>query len=134
MSTSEENAYPPQVGDTHTYKRTFTVEEVQQFTELSGDAQPIHTDPDEDGRLMAQGLLTATLPTKIGGDLEVLAGRMDIRFVEPVYTGDRITCTWTNERVEEHEDRYSITADVVCTREETEVLRATIEGLVWKEQ
>ncbi len=124
----------PEEGDTYSYERTFTVEEVEQFTELSGDAQPIHTEPDDDGRLMAQGLLTATLPTKIGGGLEVLAHRMDLRFERPVYTGQTITCTWTNEKVDEREDRYDITAEVVCTNDDgTTVLTATIEGLIWKE-
>lgn len=134
MSSPEGETYPPSEGDTYTYERTFTVEEVSQFTALSGDAQPIHTEPDEDGRLIAQGLLTATLPTKIGGDLEVLAHRMDIEFTRPVYTGQTVVCRWTNEAVAEREGRYAVTADVVCTREETTVLRATIEGFVWKEE
>jgi acyl dehydratase len=121
---------PPQEGDTHTYERTFTVEEVQQFAELSGDAQPRHTEPDDDGRVMVQGLLTATLPTKIGGDLEMLAHTMDIEFARPVYTGETVTCTWTNERVEEREERYFVVSDVVCRHDETAVLQATIEGYV----
>ncbi len=125
---------PPTVGEEFTYERTFTVEEVEQFTELSGDAQPIHTEPDEDGRLMAQGLLTATLPTKIGGDLEVLAHTMNLTFRRPVYTGETITCTWTNEAVDERDDRYEVIAAVVCRNDKgTAVLTATIEGLIWKE-
>ncbi|SDJ21066.1 Acyl dehydratase [Halovenus aranensis] len=123
----------PREGERHTYERTFATEEVEQFAALSGDAQPRHTEPDEDGRLLVQGLLTATLPTKIGGDLAMLAHTMDIEFTRPVYTGQTIACTWTNERVEEREGRYVITADIVCTREETTVLRATIEGHVGKE-
>lgn len=118
-------------GKTLTYERTFTVEEVQQFADLSGDAQPRHTEPDADGRVMVQGLLTATMPTKLGGDHEVLALKMEFEFLHPVYTGERITCSATYERVVERDDRYEFTWDVVCENEEEKaVLDATIEGLV----
>ena len=123
----------PVEGETHTFERTFATDDVERFAELSRDRQPIHTEPDEDGRLMVHGLLTATLPTKIGGDLEVLARRMDLEFRRPVYTGQRITCTWTFESVEEREDRYVIGVDVVCENDDGEpVLTGTVEGLIWK--
>jgi len=117
-------------GATHTFERTFTREDVRQFAAVSGDTQPRHTEPDEDGRLMVHGLLTATLPTKIGGDLEVLAHTMEFEFRKPVYTGETISCTWTMERVEKQGDRYEITADVVCERGDDVVLTATVDGLV----
>ena len=117
-------------GATHTFERIFTREDVRQFAAVSGDTQERHTEPDEDGRLMVHGLLTATLPTKIGGDLEVLAHTMEFEFRKPVYTGETISCTWTMERVEKQGDRYEITADVVCERGDDVVLTATVDGLV----
>jgi acyl dehydratase len=125
---------PPEEGDVHTYERTFTKEDVEKFGEVSGDQQAIHTEPDEDGRLVVQGLLTATLPTKIGGDLSYIARTMEFDFLKPVYTGNTITCKWTNETVEEREDRYSITSSVVCSSEDDKtVMEAHIDGLIWKE-
>jgi acyl dehydratase len=124
----------PEEGTTVTYERTFTVEEVQQFVDLSGDAQPRHTEPDDDGRVMVQGLLAATMPTKLGGDREVLAPKTEFEFLQPVYTGERITCFATYDRVVERDDRYEFTWNVVCENEAGDaVLDATIEGLVWKE-
>jgi acyl dehydratase len=120
----------PEEGDVHAVERTFTTEEVRQFAELSGDTQPQHVEPDEEGRLMVHGLLTATLPTQVGGDLEVLAHTMDLSFHRPVYTGDRITCEWTNESVTERGDRYELSASVVCRVDGREVLTGEIEGLV----
>lgn len=120
----------PTEGDTHTIERRFTREDVEQFAELSGDTQPRHTEPDRDGRVMVHGLLTATLPTKIGGDLAVLARAMEFEFNRPVYSGETISCTWTMERVEEQGDRYEVTADVVCERDGDVVLTATVDGLV----
>ena len=124
----------PTEGERYTFERTFTTDDVRRFADLSRDAQPRHTDPDGEGRLMVHGLLTATLPTKIGGDLEMLAHTMEFEFRRPVYAGDRVTCEWTHETVEERTDRYAVTADVVCTNGSGEtVLTAEIEGFVRKE-
>lgn len=124
----------PVEGESRTFERTFTVDDVRRFAELSGDAQPRHTEPDEDGRVMVQGLLTATMPTKLGGDAEALARTMEFEFLRPVYTGDPITCTSTYDSVVEREDRYEFTADVVCENGDGEpVLEATIEGLIRKD-
>lgn len=126
-------ADPPREGDTHTHERTFTPEDVRRFGELSGDQQSIHTDPNEEGRLVVQGLLTATIPTKIGGDLEFIARTMEYDFRRPVYTGERITCEWTTETVEEREDRYEATGTAVCRNEEDiVVMSGYFEGLVRK--
>lgn len=126
---------PPEVGDIYTYERTFTKEDVSQFGEISGDQQAIHTDPDEDDRLVVQGLLTATLPTKIGGDLGYIASEMKYEFLKPVYTGNTITCDVTTESVEERDDRYDVAFSVICYNEDgDDVLRGDINGLFWKNQ
>ena len=124
----------PVEGDTHTFERAFTETEVRQFAALSGDDQPRHTEPNGSGRLLVHGLLTATLPTKIGGDLEVLAREMRFEFRRPVHTGETVTCEWTHETVEEREDRYAVIADVVCTNGSGKtVMTAEVEGFVRKE-
>jgi len=62
-----------QVGEKITFERTFTKEDVALFTEVSKDEGVHHVTPDEQGRFVVQGLLTSTLPIKIGGDYNVLA-------------------------------------------------------------
>ncbi len=126
----------PAEGATHTHERTFTKADVRQFADVTGDTQDRHTDPDADGRLLVHGLLTGSMLTKIGGDLEVLATRMDIHFRRPVYTGETIRCTWTNERVTDRSDGVDLEAGVVCRRlaDDTPgdtVLEATVEGVVY---
>ena len=94
-----------QVGDTTSWERTFTVDEVLQFGILTGDQGIHHVEPDEHGRLLVQGLLTATLPTKLGGDMNFIARQMVFEFQRPVFTGDTIRCEITitqYERVDEH--------------------------------
>jgi acyl dehydratase len=123
----------PQVGDVLTHERTFTNAEVREFGEITGDQQSIHTDPDEEGRLVVQGLLTGSLMTKIGGDLRYTARTMEYDFRRPVYTGQPITCEWTVQSRTERDDRYRLENDVVYRNGDDEVVvDASTSGLVWK--
>lgn len=127
-------SHPPAEGDEYTFERTFDHEDVREFGELSGDQQPIHTEPDEADRLTVQGLLTATLPTKIGGDLNYIARSMEFEFRQPVHTGERITCTCRLESVTERDNYYDVESSAVCTNEDgDDVLRAEIDGLIPKD-
>lgn len=63
------------VGDKIKFKRTFTEADVELFTKVSMDEGDHHTTPDELGRLVVQGLLTATLPTKSVGITMCLLGQ-----------------------------------------------------------
>lgn len=124
----------PAEGGTYTFEREFTKEDVRRFAEVSKDDQSHHTETDEEGRLVVHGLLTATLPTKIGGDLEVLARSMNFEFHRLVYTGETVSCVWTNESVEENDGGYEITANVVCENSDGEVvMTADVEGVVRKD-
>ncbi len=128
----------PAEGATYTHERTFTEADVRQFADVTGDTQDRHTDPGADGRLLVHGLLTGSVLTKIGGDLEVLATRIDLHFRRPVYTGETVRCTWTNERVTDRPDGVDVEASVVCRRladgtPGDTVLEATVEGVVYEE-
>lgn len=124
----------PSPGDTFTVERTFTTADVRAFADLSGDEQQIHTDPDDDGRLVVHGLLTATLPTQIGGELGVLARSVEFEFRAPVYTGEAIRCDVTTTAVDAREDRYDVETDIVCRRvaDDVVVLRGWLDGLIWQ--
>lgn len=79
-------------GDIFTWKKTFTNEDVLEFGRISGDQGRHHVEPDEKGRLMVQGLFTASIAIKIGGDLKYIAREINNEFVRPVFTGGTITC------------------------------------------
>ncbi|WP_085507280.1 FAS1-like dehydratase domain-containing protein [Thalassobacillus devorans] len=119
-------------GDTITFERTFTKEDVELFTNISGDEGVHHLTPDEQGRLVVQGLLTATLPTKIGGDYNVLARTMNFEFMRPVFTGDTIVCEATIDNFEKTENnRTEIMASFSCTNQkEKEVLKGNFAGVI----
>lgn len=121
-----------QVGDIIKFERTFTKEDVHLFTEVSNDEGEHHITPDEQDRLVIQGLLTATLPTKIGGDNNVLARTMNFEFIRPVFTGDTIECEVTIEKYEKQKkNRMSIYSTFICTNQEgKEVLTGNFEGVI----
>ena len=142
-----------EVGETFTETRTSRPEDVDQFAALSGDDQPRHTESDGDGRRMVQGLLTASLLTSIGGDLEVLASRMDLQFQRPVYTGETLVCELTVVSADPRPDGgIALVGDVTVRRVNRDddsgqadtaapnsadsapagpvVLEATVEGLI----
>lgn len=91
-----------------------------------------HMNPDELGRVVVQGLLTATLPTKVGGEYNVLARTMNFEFFRPVFTGDTISCEVTIEKLEwKDNDRISIMASFLCANQmEKQVLSGSFAGVI----
>lgn len=128
-------------GDTFEIKRTFSEADIVQFEPLSHDHNPIHSDAGYavakgfDGTI-AQGLLTATLITGIGGQLGWLATSMSFKFKRPVYVGEELTCVWAIVRID---DRHRAKAEVIVKNstgqavllaETTEVIPSEVERAV----
>jgi 3-hydroxybutyryl-CoA dehydratase len=121
----------PARGDSLTYARTFTIDDVRAFADVSNDRGVHHVDPGPDGRLLVHGLLTATIPTKLGGDLDYLAQEMTFRFHRPVFTGDRVECVCTIAELEDRGDRTYLEFDIRCTNQHgKEVLTGRTKGVV----
>ena len=121
-------------GDVITFERTFTIRDVELFIEISGDEGIHHLTPDEQGRVVVQGLLTATLPTKVGGDHNVLARTMNFEFLRPVFIGDTIICEVKIEKYEKQENRnnrIAIHASFLCENQNgKEVLKGDFSGVI----
>jgi 3-hydroxybutyryl-CoA dehydratase len=119
------------VGDVFTWKRTFTEEEILQFAQLSGDQGRHHMERDEKGRLMVHGLLTASIGTKIGGDLNYIARVINSEFIRPVFTGDTITCELTITEVTPMEGYKKVAMKTVNRNQDgKEVLIGTSRGII----
>jgi 3-hydroxybutyryl-CoA dehydratase len=120
-----------QVGDTISWKRTFTEEDIRLFIRVSGDGGEHHLTPDQNGRLMAHGLLTATLPTKIGGDLNFIARDMTFQFLRPVFAGDTIECIVTLVGYTPGDGYMNLDTEWVCTNQHgKEVMTGRGAGIV----
>lgn len=123
----------PTVGQKLTYERVFTVEEVEAFTRLTGDVGRHHLERDASGRLMVHGLLTATLPTRIGGELDYIARDMSFEFLRPVFTGDTVTTEVVVTDMVDDGKLWRMAADCVARNQDgKEVLKAKTRGIILK--
>jgi 3-hydroxybutyryl-CoA dehydratase len=124
-----------QVGDVRVWERTFTEEDVRLFTRFSGDEGEHHLAPDEQGRLMVHGLLTATLPTKIGGDMNFIARELTFQFHRPVFAGDTIRCEVTLVELEPADQYVRVHSKWVCRNQlGKDVMTGEARGVVRTEQ
>jgi 3-hydroxybutyryl-CoA dehydratase len=120
-----------EVGQKVTWSRTFSVEDIRAFAEFSGDQGEHHQVPDDKGRLMAHGLLTATLPTKVGGEINFIAREMTFRFHRPVFSGDTIECEVMLTEIVEAEAYMNVVSTFVCRNQSgKEVLTGEARGII----
>ncbi len=120
-----------QVGQVIAWERVFSEEDIRQFGELSGDQGIQHVSPDEQGRLMVQGLLTATLPTKVGGDMNFIARELNFEFYRPVFSGDTIRCEVMITLLEEGELHTHLECKWVCRNQDgREVMTGRARGVI----
>lgn len=90
----------PRVGDTASRSRQVTSADIERFTALSGDRNPIHYDADAaaatpfGGIVVQGGVTTAILNALVAEDLPGPGSvflELNLRFVAPVRPGDTIT-------------------------------------------
>lgn len=119
------------IGQKTTHTRTFTNEDVRLFGDLSGDKGIHHVQPDSLGRIMVQGLLTATIPTKLGGDMNFIARDGCFHFLKPVYVGDTIKCEAEITKAETDERYMRLSIGTSCVNQTNEeVMTGEISGVV----
>jgi len=116
------------VGEVVSWERTFTADDIRRFNQVSGDEGVHHVTPDEQGRLMVHGLLTATVPTKIGGDMNFIAREMRFEFHRPVFAGDTIRCEVTIVEFEPDEQYTNVRSEFVCRNQQG---KNVMSGMAW---
>ena len=129
----------PTVGDTASRTRRVRAEDIELFTELTGDRNPLHYDEQAAersrfGRIIVQGgvtsgLLNAVVAEDLPGPGSVFL-HVDWSFKAPVAPGDEITAEV--EVLEAREDKpITKLRTTVSNQEGTVVLEGT--ALVWTE-
>ena len=86
-----------EIGDTCTWSRTITPEDVATFGDLTRDYNPVHYDQrfaEVKGYRapISHGLLVGGMLCEIGGQWGWLATQMHFRFLRPVYSGQHFLC------------------------------------------
>lgn len=121
-----------EVGQTFTFRRTFTQGDVSLFCGVTGDYNPYHQDEEFAkesfyGRLTIPGLLTGSMMTHISGMLGFLATDMSFEYLAPVFVGDTIACTITI--LEKDEERRRVEGGADFTNQDgAQVLRPRFGG------
>ncbi len=121
-----------QIGQTASLKKAFSDEEVEAFSELTLDKNPIHLDEEyamqsRFGKRIVHGFLVGSLfsavfGTKLPGEGAIyLHQEMDFR--KPVYHGDEITATVTITEI--NKEKSVLYFDTKCENEHGDIV---IEG------
>jgi acyl dehydratase len=102
MDMSTQRPAPPRVGQTASRSRLVTRRDIELFTEISGDRNPLHYDDEAAARtrfggIVVQGgvstaILNAVVAEELPGPGSVFL-QLDLRFLAPVRPGDVITGT-----------------------------------------
>jgi len=104
MDTEESRTDRPRVGHTASRSRLVTRRDIELFTEISGDRNPLHYDDEAAARsrfggiVVQGGVTTAVLNAVVAEDLPGPGSvflQLDLRFLAPVRPGDVITGTVT---------------------------------------
>jgi acyl dehydratase len=122
---------PPSIGDTATWTRTFTADDVEGYARITGDRNPLHFDEEftartRMGRLVVQGGLTtglfnALVAMRLPGPGSVFL-HQEWDYPAPVFVGDTVTAT--AEVIEARSDKPITRLRCVARRDDgTEVLR-----------
>jgi len=121
------------IGDRFSCSRTFTEQDMLSFAAITRDYNPVHFDErfsrakNFRGRI-CHGLLVGSMLTQIGGQMGVIASRMDFSFKKPVYFGDTITCVWTFTDIDS-EGRARAEVDF-SNQDGVLVVSASVKGIV----
>ena len=118
-------------GDLLQYSRLFTREDILAFAGLSHDTGRHHTAAE---KLMAHGLMVASLPTKLGGDISFIARDMEFHFLKPVYEHDEITCVGKLEKMTPQSKRTKLFFTFECRNQNgILVMHGSSNGHIWNE-
>lgn len=117
------------IGDKFSATREVTDEIVRKFAELSGDFNPLHLDDEfatktRFGRRIAHGMLSGAFISAVLGyefsERKIVYLSQTLRFVAPVFIGDRVTTTGTVTNI--RTDKPVVTLETICTNQEGKTL------------
>ena len=119
-------------GQSASFRKTFTDDDVRRFIEITGDTNPLHVDDafaarTQFGRRVIHGMLSASIFSTMVGMLLPGTGAIyrsqTIRFLLPVHPGDTVTAHFVVRSVDRARHRLEIDAWI-----ENEAGQHVIEG------
>jgi len=134
-----ENVRGMTVGHTVQFQRQVEPETIRMFVEVSGDTNPLHTDPAYAARtrfkqpiahgMIGAAFISAAMATKLSpGHVIVYLGQ-NLEFIAPVHEYDVLTVTCTVTAVEPRRNRVKVDT-IVTNQDSAEVIRGEAYVLV----
>jgi len=118
------------VGDHADFEKTVTAEDILKFAEVTGDTNPLHSDPEyarktRFGECIAHGMLSAgfisaVLGTKLAPNACAIYLSQSLRFMRPVKIGDTIRATVEVKGVEP--EKRTLTLETECFNQKDELV------------
>ena len=98
---SEPSVLGVSVGDTATFEKSISEDDIVAFARATGDEQPLHLDDAYAAKtrfkrriahgMLSAGLISAALGTKLAPHATVVYLQQSMRFLKPVFPGETIT-------------------------------------------
>ena len=120
------------VGQSASFTKTFTEEDLRRFIEITGDVNPLHVDEEfaratQFGGRVLQGMLTASIFSTMVGMLLPGTGAIyrsqTLRFLLPVHIGETVTAHFVVRSIDRAKRRLTIDSWI-----ENEAGQRVIEG------
>lgn len=118
-----------EVGQRASMSKVFSLEDIKNFADISGDQNPVHIDKEFAGKtrfkgqivhgMLVTGLISAVLGTKLPGPGGIYINQ-NISFTAPVRPGDNITAEV--EVLKWRSDKRIITLSTKCTNQNGEIV------------
>ncbi len=116
------------VGDTASFEKTVTEEDIVAFARATGDEQPLHLDDSYAAKtrfkrriahgMLSAGLISAALGTKLAPNATVVYLSQSLRFLRPVFPGDTVTAKLEVTSVDP--ERRFVTCSTECVNQDGE--------------
>jgi len=128
------------IGQSASFTKTITEQDVMKFAEVTGDYNPIHVNPEYAktqifGKQVAHGalssgLISAVLGTKLFGP-GILYGGQTVKFIKPVFFGDKLTAVATvKEKFTKKEGKLKFIICETIVKNQNEEVVTTGEGTI----
>ena len=116
------------VGDTASFEKTVSEEDIVAFARATGDEQPLHLDDSYAAKtrfkrrvahgMLSAGLISAALGTKLAPHATVVYLSQSLRFLRPVFPGDTVTAKLEVTSVDP--ERRFVTCSTECVNQDGE--------------
>ena len=124
--TDPDSVLGVKVGDTASFEKTVTEEDIVSFANATGDQQLLHLDDAYAAKtrfkrriahgMLSAGLISAALGTKLAPHTTVVYLSQTLRFLRPIYPGDTVTAKLEVTAVDT--ERSFVTCSTECLNQD----------------